>query len=135
MTANTQPIFPLTPKFASAAIANADGQTQKTIYTAGVNGGRVAKLSLVSSDTSNRDVGIFVNGTLICTIAVPLGAGTTGVLPTKDVLSDANCQSSYFDSNGNLVLDLPAAATLAINAPVSVTAGKTITGNVTAADF
>lgn len=135
MAANVQPIFPLTPKYATAAIANADAQTVKTVYTAGVNGGRVSKLNLVSTDTSNRDIGIFINGTLIATVQAPLGAGTASTIPAKNVLSDANFNQAYFDANGNLVMDLPANATLGINAPVTLTSGKTVTGNVLAADF
>lgn len=135
MAANTQPIFPIAPKFASVAIANADAQTVKTIYTAGANGGRVSGLALISTDTVNRDVGIYLNGTLLATVQAPLGCGTASTIPAKDVLADANFPQPYFDANGNLVLDVPAGATLAINAPVTVTAAKTVTGVVFAADF
>lgn len=135
MTANSQPIFPLTPKFSTVAIANSDAQGVKTVYTAGANGGRVQKLALVSTDTVNRDVGIFINGTLVGTVACPLGSGTSGIIAAKDVLADALFKAAYADAFGNLVIDLPAAATLGINAPVTLTAAKTITGNVLAADF
>lgn len=135
MAANTQPVFPLTPKFATASIANADGTAVKTIFTAGANGSRVSKLALVSTDTANRDIGVYINGTLVGTVQCLLGAGNSSGVAGKDVLADTNFKQAYYDANGNLVLDLPAAATLGIAAPVAVTAAKTITGNVCAADF
>lgn len=135
MAANTQPVFPLTPKFPTATIVNADAQTVKTIYTAGANGGRVSKLVLGSSDTSNRDIGIYINSVLVATVQVLIGAGQSSSVAAKDVFSDSNFKSAYYDANGNLVIDLPAAGTLGINAPVTITAAKTITGTVSAADF
>lgn len=135
MAANVQPIFPLTPKFASVAIANADGTTIKTVFTAGTAGSRVSKLALVSTDTANHDVGIYINSVLIGTVQAAIGAGQSSTVPAKDVLADANIKQGYFDANGNLVIDLPANATLGIASLVTVTAGKTITGLACAADF
>lgn len=135
MTANTQPVFPLTPKFSSVSVANADGTTIKTIFTAGSNGSRVSKLGLVSTDTANKDMGIYINSVLVGTIQCLLGAGTSSSVAGKDVLADTNFKLPYYDANGNLVFDLPASATLGIGAVVAVTAAKTITAFVVAADF
>jgi hypothetical protein len=81
------------------------------------------------------DIGVYINGTLVGTVQCLLGAGNSSGVAGKDVLADTNFKQAYYDANGNLVLDLPAAATLGIAAPVAVTAAKTITGNVCAADF
>lgn len=135
MVANTSPIFPVAPKEGHVSIANADGQNLKTVYTAGANGSRISRLTLNSTDTANRDVGIFVNGSLVATVQVAIGAGQSSGVPAKDVFADANFKQAYFDANGNLVMDIPAGVILAINAPATVTATKTITGNMLAADF
>lgn len=132
MAANTQPIFPLTPKNPAVSIANADAQTVKTLMTAGTNGSRVSKLLLSSTDTSARDVGIYVGGNLLGCVSVPAGAGQTSTAPPVDALATLG---TYFDANGNNILDLAASAVLGINAPVTVTSTKTITGVALGADF
>lgn len=135
MAANNQPVFPLTPQFGSVSIANADAQTVKTVFTAGANGARVSKLCLVSTDTTNRDVGIYINAILVATVQAAAGAGTSSSNAAKDVFADTNFKQSYYDANNNLVIDLKATQVLGINAPVTVTSTKTITGVCCAADF
>ena len=48
------------PQNGKVQIANADGQTQKTVYTAGPNGSKVSSLIAVSSDTAAHDVQVSI---------------------------------------------------------------------------
>lgn len=132
---NTQPIFPSVPKTATGTIANSDAQTVKAVYTAGISGGRVAKLVLVSTDTVNHDVGIYLGGNLVGTVLVPAGAGTSSSAPPIDVFQDPNFRSAYYDTAGNPVIDMAASTVLGISSVVTVTSAKTITGTASAADF
>lgn len=136
MAANVQPIFPNVISNGSVAIANADAQAVKTLFTAGANGSRIMRLNLVSTDTSARDVGIYINAILVATVSVAVAAGTVSTTAPKNVFADPNMAGVvYYDALGNLVVDLKATQVLGINAPVSVTSTKTITGFVTAGDF
>lgn len=132
MAANTQPIFPVAAKNPSITITNGDAQTIKTAYTAGTNGGRVSKLMLSSTDTSARDVGIYLGGSLLGCVSVPAGAGQTSSVPPVDALASLG---TYYDASGNNVLDVQASTVLGVNAPVTLTAAKVVTAVVVAGDF
>jgi hypothetical protein len=136
MAANVQPIFPNVINNGSVAIAASDAQAVKTLYTAATSGSRIMRLNLVSTDTSARDVGIYINSILVSTVNVVAAAGTASATAPKNVFADANMAGVvYYDALGNLVVDLKGGQILGINAPVTLTAAKTITGFVTAGDF
>lgn len=136
MAANTQPIFPNVINSGSVSIANADAQTVKTVYTAATNGSRIMRLNLVSTDTSARDIGIFINAVLVAVVSCAAGAGNSSAVPPKNVFADPNMAGVvYYDALGNLVVDLKGGQVLGINAQATLTAAKTVTGFVTAGDF
>lgn len=136
MAGNNFPLFVAAPKFGSVTMVAADAQTVKTLYTPGGNGSRVQKLILQSNDTSARDVGIYINGVLVSSVSVPIGAGQTSGAPAVDALASSTCKIGYFDPFGNYVVDLPATSgVLGVAALTTVTAAKTITAACVCGDF
>lgn len=87
MAANTDPIFPLTPKTPAVSFIDSDGTTPKTLFAASTDGSILVRLSGTSSDTSDVDIVITVNDGssdfIIGEITVPIGSGTGTVSPTN----------------------------------------------------
>jgi hypothetical protein len=123
------------PQNGKVQIANADGQSNKTVYTAGANGSKVSSLIAVSSDTSDRDVQICINngGTNfpLGTVKVPLGAGNSSAVASVNLLDPAKLTGLAYDSDGNPFIHLISGDVLVVVAQTTVTAAKLIT--VTAA--
>jgi hypothetical protein len=88
MTANTSPIFGLTPISTPVTIVPGDTTTAKTLYTAGANGGRLLSCSVASDDTSavrvNVSVTVSATSYVVGQVTVPIGAGT-GTTDTASV--------------------------------------------------
>lgn len=140
MPANTTPIFPATPAANSTTFANADAQTLKTIFTAGINGSRVDAISVSSTDTSVRDFAIYMNvsgsDVLLATVSVPANSGFTNGVQAKSVLVDANLSAvTTFDAYGNRTFALPPNAILKAAPLVAVTSAKVINFTVLGGNF
>lgn len=140
MAVTSTPVFPQTPKNGKVQIANADAQTQKTVYTGGANGSKIHGLIFVSTDTSNRDVQISITngGTSfpIGTVSVVAGAGNASGTPSVNGFNTVNLVGLPVDSDGNPeILLLSASDTLTISALTTVTSGKLITATCFGADF
>lgn len=129
-TQNTTPTLAKQPQNGKVQIANADAQTQKTVYTAGASGSKIVGLGFVSTDTSARDVQVSITngGTSypIGTITVPIGAGNSGTVPsvTWNLQQFPNLP---IDSDGNLFVILISGDTLTVSALTTVTTAKLIT--------
>lgn len=138
-TPNTVPVFPKQPQVNRVQIANADGQNQKTGYTAGANGSKILGIVATSSDTSAHDVQVSLTnaGTSypLGTKTVPLSAGTVAGTPAVNLLDPTVIVGLPFDSDGNQYLNMISGDTLTFEALVSVTAAKLITIHVIAVDF
>jgi hypothetical protein len=137
---NTTPTVVKQPQNGKVQIANADGQTQKTVYTGGSNGSKITSLIAVSSDTSGRDVQISISngGTSypIGTVSVPAGAGNSSAANSVNLLNATNLPGLAFDSDGNPYIHLISGDTLTVAALSTVTSGKLITVTAaTAGDF
>src|ERR1700676_5553355 len=86
-TQNKYPTFPLQPTNGRVQIVNADAQAQKTAYTAGANGSKIIGVIVASTDTSARDVTLYITnsgtsyplGTKSATIAAGTATGTPAV--------------------------------------------------------
>lgn len=137
---NTTPTMAKQPQNGKVQIANADGTTQKTVYTAGASGSKVTALLASSTDTANRDVQVSITnaGTSypLGTKTVPLASGTTAAVPTVNLLDPASIIGLAMDSDGNPYIHLVSGDTLTVSALVAVTAAKLITVVApSAADF
>jgi hypothetical protein len=128
------------PQNGKVQIANADGQTQKTVYTAGPNGSKVSSLIAVSSDTAARDVQVSITnaGTSfpLGTVAVPIGAGNSSSVPSVNMLDPTRLVGLAYDSDGNPFIHLVSGDTLTVSALTTVTAAKLVTVSApTVGDF
>jgi hypothetical protein len=137
---NTTPTVVKQPQNGKVQIANADGQNQKTVYTAGGSGSKVTSLLAVSTDTSARDVQISITngGTSfpIGTVSVTAGAGNSSGVNSVNMLNATNIPGLAFDSDGNPYIHLINGDTLTVSALTTVTSGKLITVTAaTAGDF
>lgn len=139
MPVTSTPVFPQTPKRESVQFANADGQTLKTIYTAGANGSKVHGLIATSTDTSARDMQLSITngGTtyILGTVTVPIGAGNSGSVPSVNMLNSAQLPGLPLDSDGNPEILLVSGDTLQAEALSTVTAAKVISLTAIGADF
>jgi hypothetical protein len=128
---NTSPTLVKQPQNGKVNIVNADGQTQKTVYTAGANGSKLTSLVGTSTDTSARDIQISITngGTsyLLGTVSLPIGAGTTSAIPSVNMLDPTKLVGLAYDSDNNPYIHLVSGDTLTVSAPVSITAAKTVT--------
>jgi hypothetical protein len=119
------------PQNGKVQIANADGQNQKTVYTAGASGSKVSSLIAVSTDTSARDVQISITngGTSfpLGTVTVALGSGNSGTANSVNLLDPTKLVGVALDADGNPYILLVSGDTLTVSALTTVTSGKLIT--------
>ena len=123
-------------------IVNADAQAQKVLLTAGANGSKVESISIASSDTVARDISIYLTRAavnyLLTTVSIPAGAGqpaAPAAIPAVDIMRSAQWPGLAFDAVGNRYLLLKSGDTLTVNAPVSITAAKTVTVQAQGGDY
>jgi L-serine deaminase len=138
MSLSNLPFFPQSINTVEQTIANSDAQTVKTILTAGTNGSKVSMLQATSTDTTARDVILYITisstNYQIGQISLPITAGAVDSTPTVNLLNSSQLQLPV-DANGNPFLYLGNGASLTVNAPVTVTSGKTITLLATREDY
>lgn len=130
-------------------IANGTGTSKVTVFTAGANDSELRSLGCSSTDTSDRDIYVYINvggaGTdrLVATIQVPLSSGNSNSVPAVDILNAiASATGKYMipnlcvDGYGNRIWFLKASTTIKVALTTgSVTAGKTIDFYGGGADF
>jgi len=128
MAGTATPIFPQTIKTYAAQLLTADGTTKKTLVTAGANGSRVDAINAASTDTTARDLQLWITqgGTdyLLGTVQLPINAGNTNASPSVDVLRSAQIPGLAYDANGNRVIYLGSGAVLKVAVLAAVTAAK-----------
>jgi hypothetical protein len=138
MAISNLPFFPQSINSDKQTLANADLQTVKTISTAGTNGSKISMLLATSSDTSARDVILYItiSGTnyQIGQISIPITAGELNSTPAVNLLNSSQLQLPV-DVNGNPFIYLGNGASLTCNAPITVTTAKTINLLATREDY
>lgn len=126
MAANQVPIFQKNPKIQCQSVLAADTTTQKTLFTAGIEGALIDNVSVTSDDTAAAILVVTVNdGASDCKVGevtIPIGAGTDGTTPSVNLFDQT--AMPFFQSGGGLPLG--ASAILKVNAKVTLTAGKKI---------
>jgi hypothetical protein len=138
MSLSNLPFFPQSINTVEQTIVNSDGQTVKTILTAGTNGSKVSMLQATSTDTTARDVILYI--TISATnyqlgqISLPITAGAVNSTPTVNLLNSSQLQLPV-DANGNPFIYLGNGASLSVNAPVTITSAKTVTLLATREDY
>ena len=128
MPANTEPIFAATPNvgFSAAAVTaantNLDGTgTVQTIFTAGLNGAKVNKISFRAAGTNVQTVArIFLNN------GGATSTASNNVLYREVTLAASSASSNSAMAQYDLVFDnfnLPAGYTLTLSIGTAVAAG------------
>jgi hypothetical protein len=90
MSANTQPLFELTPVNAGVQLTSANTTAKVTLYTGDTNGTRIDGISCCTSDTSAVDLNFYLyDGTTshyLGVVALAAGSGYTTV-PRVDAIA------------------------------------------------
>ena len=106
MSANVNPIFPLTVQSYAQTFELADTTDVKTLFTGGVNGSRVDSISAVSTDTTIRLFTVYMNdGTTnhaIGEISIGANVGSDGTTKVQSLLTPGNLP--WLDTSGSLYL-------------------------------
>jgi hypothetical protein len=123
MATNNKPIFLNTLVTAVDTIVPADTTATKTMLTAGADGAGVTNLTAASDDTSTVTLVIKIDGVQAGEVVVPIGAGTDGSTPAKNLL-DSTAMPGLFQADGSLLLG--PLAVLTVNAKATITAAKTV---------
>lgn len=127
MTTNKDPIFLNSVETSNNSIANSDGTDLQTVLTAGADGAAVTLMSATTTDTSAVIVVLTLSdGTtsiVIGEVTVPIGAGTDGSTPAKNLL-DPLAMPGALQADGSLVMG--PSAVLSVSAKSAVTAAKTL---------
>lgn len=125
----------------NATGANTFGLNTNTVvcFTAGANGSLVDSIRILSDDSANKIVHLYVNdgGTLypLGAYTVALGSGTNGTALPVDPLSNANSSHQPISNQGKRQIRLPAGAQIIAGVAAAVTAAKTIWVSVSGLDF
>ena len=139
MSTTATPIFPQAINLGLQTIANADGTTAKTIFTAGANGSKVQTIEISSTDSVNRDVQLFIkrSGTsyLLATVQVKVNAGNANNVPSTNILGSTQLPAIAVDANGNPTLFLQSGDTLTMATTTTVTSGKQLSIVSNGGDF
>lgn len=124
-------VLPQNRRNYAVTIVNADASNLKTVCTAAGTFLEINSLQATSDDTSDRLIAVYVTigGTdyLIGTVNVPTTAGTVSTVGAVNLLTSANLQLPIYDTNGNRLLPLDAAAVLKVKSTTTVTSNKTVT--------
>jgi hypothetical protein len=140
MTANTSPIFGLTPKTTGTNFSNATGTTKTTIFTAGSNGSRVLAINATTDDTAANDVNLHLqpggSGTVFNLggkrVAIASGNVVASTIASVSLL-DASQMPGVILSDGSI--QLAASDVLQAGVVAAVTSGKTLTIVIQAIDY
>lgn len=125
------PIYLGTMKNFVARILPADTTAKVTLVTAANPATKVTALCVTSTDTSNRDIQLWITKSavdyLIGTVQIPINAGNTNAIPAVDLLGTAALLPWVrTDENGAKYLVLENGSVLKAAATVTVTTAKEI---------
>lgn len=136
MALSTSPFYPASIATPVTQLTNASSTTVPVVLLAAQAnaGAKIEKVLITSTDTSARDVNIYVrigstNYQIGC-VSVPAGAGTVSTTPAIDLMSSYSGLSPSMplaiDANTNPYFYLDASTALYIMPPVAPTSGKVI---------
>lgn len=144
MAVTATPIFPQSLLSKPTQLSNATSiVTPTSILAAQTNGAKIEKILVSSTDTSARDVSVFLQvaavNYLLGTVSIPINSGNTNALPTVDILSALVATVKQLplavDANGNPYLYLDPSTSLFILPLTTITAGKFINVHVQGGAF
>ncbi len=138
MALSNVPFFPQALNSDKQTIVNADSTGVKAVSVAGTHGSKVSMLLATSTNTTARDVILYITISAtnyqIGQIQIPITAGALNSTPAVNLLNSPQLQLPL-DANGNPFIYLGPGATLSVSAPVAVTSAKTVTLVATREDY
>lgn len=139
MAGTATPIFPQLIQNWLARIQNSDASGLISVVAGGTNGSKIESLIVSSTDTSARDINIYMtNGAvdyLLTTISIPINSGNTNAIPPVDILRSGQFPGLARDSNGNPYIYVENGSTLKIAATTTVTTAKIIAALAQGGDY
>lgn len=124
------PIFPQLVQSPAVQILPADTTTLKTLITAGTDGTVVSELLITSTDSSARDLAVYVTISavdyLIGTVSIPANSGFSSSVPSVGFFDSTQVASLPTDNNGHKFLVLGSGAVLKVKTLTTVTTAKAI---------
>lgn len=139
MANSNVPMFVQTITTGVQQVLPADTTSLKTLVTAGANGSRVSSIVVSTTDTTTRDLQLWLTRSatsyLIGTVNIPLSAGNVNSAPSINILGNSQIPGLPLDANGNPYIDLKAADVLAIATTTTVTAAKAENAVAVCGDF
>lgn len=144
MAVTPTPIFPQTLLSKTTALTNATSTTTPTnLLSAQTNGCKIEEILVSSTDTSARDLQIYINigatNFLLCTVAIPATAGFVNNIATVSIFSALSGATTLFplpkDPNGNPYLYLDPSSSLTAEPLTTITTGKQIAVTVIGGSF
>jgi hypothetical protein len=138
MAVTATPIFPQALKTTLIQFAPGDTTVEKDILTAGANGTKIENIIAYSTDTSDRDLVLYVKSGspdyAITTIKIPLTAGSVDTIPPINLLASSQFPANV-DAQGNRYMYLTASAVLRGACGTTITAAKVINLFIQSADY
>lgn len=134
----SNPSFIATVKTPVLSIVNGDGTAFKTLYTAGVNGGRVDAVAAINTDAGSAyalQLAIQVSGVdyEIGEVAVQAGAGTNGAQKSASLLNSTDLPFLAVTESGALFL--AAGASLRVRSKTAVSGSNALRFAGVAGDY
>jgi hypothetical protein len=132
-------VLPQTPQLGVVQLTNASGTTPATLYTGATNATKCVGAIASSTDTSGRDVSIFlIRGAttyLLTTVTVAAGSGYAGGTPPVALMTAAVWPGLPVDQSGTPYFYLASGDLLKVGTTTTITAGKLVGVTIVCADF
>lgn len=128
----SSPQFISSPNTKGTSFANSDGTTAKTIFTPGSNGSRVHAISIVSTDTSARDITLAI---VQSSVAYIIARFTLAAASTITITNGLDNYLMPWILSSDPYLILQNGTTLQANMEATITSGKKVDIAVFGGDF
>jgi len=117
-------------KNACKTLLPADTTVLATLYTASADDAVVKSLTVRSNDTAGMNVVVAINNGsadfILGVVNVPINSGSTGAIPSVDLIATALLPGLPVDQNGKRILPLAGGYILKVGVLVTITAAKQV---------
>jgi len=131
-------VFPQGINDVLVQFTSADTTNEKDVFTAGGNGSKVEHIMVASTDTSDRDLLIYISvgagDFLFGTVKIPANSGNTNLLPAVALLASSQMPWNT-DAQGNKYLYVSGGNKIRMAMGTTITAAKEVNVFVQAGDF
>lgn len=139
MAKGTSLFLPKVANNQSIKLTSSDTTTAAVCFTAGADDSDVKAIIVTSDDTAIINLKLYICRSsvdyLLGVISIPIVAGSTGALPSPDLLAAASMPGLPVDSMGKPYLPLKNGDTLKVGCLVTMTAAKTCVVSLFGQDY